>query len=461
LYHIHMASEITKAIKFLSDEKGLDHTIVMEALEIALAAAFRKDFGNRQQNVQVKFDPETGDMVVWDEKLVVEDIAEDVLEKAQEELADRREVARKEERELTEEEVADLPHYNPKSEIMISEAKEHQKKIKVGETIKIDLEVPGDFGRMAAQTAKQVIIQKVREAERNNVFDDFKDQEHGVVQGTISRKDRTGNTLVDLGKITGILPIAEQVQGEFLRPGTIMQFYVVSVAMGKRGPEIMLSRSSNKMVETVFDQEIPEIGSGEVIIKSIARDPGRRAKVAVHTEDENIDPIGSCIGQRGSRITTIINELGGEKIDVIQWNDNAEEFIKQALSPAKVDRVELNDETKEAKVFVAGDQFSLAIGRGGQNVRLAAALTGWKIDVEQEGGEVVESEDGEESTETSEETSEEASEEKTEEAVEEKVEEAPKEEVAEEATEETATEEAPEEESAEETEEEKKDEAEA
>lgn len=393
-----MASEITKAIKFLSDEKGLDFDTVMEALELALAAAYRKDFGNRQQNVQVKFDAETGDMEVWDEKIVVEDIPEEELEKAQEELALRREEARKEDRELTEEEVADLPQYNPKNEMMLREAKEHKADAELGETIKIPLEVPGDFGRMAAQTAKQVIIQKVREAERNSVFEDFKEEQGRVVQGTVQRKDRNGNTLVELGKITGILPATEHVQGEFLRPGAVMQFYVVSVEMGKRGPEIVLSRSSNKMVESVFEQEIPEITSGEVIIKSIARDPGRRAKVAVYTEDDSIDPIGSCIGQRGSRISTIINELGGEKIDVILWNDDAEEFIKQALSPAKVDRVELNDADKEAKVFVAEDQFSLAIGRGGQNVRLASSLTGWKIDVEQEGGTPSSEEEGEESS---------------------------------------------------------------
>lgn len=380
-----MASEITKAIKFLSDEKDLDQAVIMGALEIALAAAYRKDFGNKQQNVQVKFDPETGDMKVWDEKEVVEDVEEEVLEKAQEELADRREKARIEDRELTEEEVEDLPHFNPKTEIMLSEAKEHKKTSKVGDILIIDLELPGDFGRMAAQTAKQVIIQKVREAERNSVFEDFKEQEGGVVQGTVHRRDRGGNVLIDLGKINGILPQNEQVHGEFLRPGARMQFYVVSVDIGKRGPEIILSRSSSKMVESVFEQEIPEISNEAVKIKRIARDPGFRSKVAVWTDDEGIDPIGSCIGQRGSRITTIISELGGEKIDVIMYSDNVEQFIKNALSPAKVSSVFLDQDSKEAKAYVAEDQFSLAIGRNGQNVRLAAELTGWKIDVVQDG----------------------------------------------------------------------------
>jgi N utilization substance protein A len=203
--------------------------------------------------------------------------------------------------------------------------------------------------------------------------------------------------IVDLGKIIGIVPSSEQVRRDFYRPGTRMKFYVLSIDMGPRGPEIVLSRSSNKMVESVFEHEIPEVAEGSVEIKGIARDPGNRSKVAVYTDDESIDPIGACIGQRGSRITTIIDELGGEKIDVIQWSDDASSFIKQALSPAKVSAVELSEEEKEATVKVEEDQFSLAIGRGGQNVRLAAALTGWKIKVVQEGAEVeVSSEEGEE-----------------------------------------------------------------
>lgn len=389
-----MSSEISKAIQFLCQDKGLDYEVVLDALQTALAAAYRKDFGNRQQNVMVKFDPETGDMEVWDEKIVVEDVPEEELLKAQEELTARREKAREENRDLTEEELADLPAYNPKTDIMISEAKKVKKGAKLGDTIRIDLEVPGDFGRMAAQTAKQVIIQKIREAERKNVFEDFQGQAGHIVQGTIQRRDRSGAVIVDLGKITGILPQTEQVSRDQYRPGARMRFFVVSVDMGVRGPEIVLSRSSNAMVQEVFEQEIPEIGSGDVEIKAIARDAGSRSKVAVFTGDETIDPIGACIGQRGSRITTIIDELGGEKIDVIMWNTKTEEFIKNALSPAKVSRVELNQDTKEAKTYVAEDQFSLAIGRNGQNVRLAAALTGWKIDVvEETNGVSVSSED--------------------------------------------------------------------
>lgn len=376
-------SEITKAIKIICDEKGLTYESVMEAVEAAMAAAYRKDFGNRQQNVKVKFDPETMAMEVWDEKEVVEDIDEETLLKAQEELTKRREEAQKANRELTEEEMADLARFNPKTQIMITPAKEHSKKAKVGETIKIKLEVPGDFGRMAAQTAKQVVIQRLREAERNSVYDELKDQVGQIIFGIVQRRDRTGAMIIDLGKTTAMLPANEQIFGEQYRPGVRLRFLIEKVEMGQRGLEVILSRGSKKMVETIFAEEIPEISAGSVEIKGIARDAGHRSKVAVFTSDETIDPIGACIGQRGSRITTIIEGLGGEKIDIIQFSSDPAEYIKHALSPAKVTAVSLNEESKEAAVYVAGDQFSLAIGRGGQNVRLAAELTGWKLNVVQ------------------------------------------------------------------------------
>lgn len=378
-------SEISKSIQIICDEKGLNYDVVIEAVESALAAAYRKDFGNRSQNIKVKFDPETGDMQAWDVKLVVADIEPEKLEADQTELSRRREEARKEERELTEEEISDLTQFNPKTEMMLTQAKEVKKSVKVGETLEIPLEIPGDFGRMAAQTAKQVIIQKLREAERGNVFEDFKKQEGKIVQGTVQRRDRNGNLIVDLGKITGLVTPEEQIPREMHRPGARVKFYVQKVEMGARGPEIILSRASKNIVEEVFKQEIPEINEGLVVIKDIARDPGNRSKVSVSTDDESVDPIGTCIGQRGSRITTIITELGGEKIDVIQYNTNTEEYIKQALSPAKISSVELNDATREATAKVAPDQFSLAIGRNGQNVRLAADLTNWTIKVVQEG----------------------------------------------------------------------------
>ncbi len=377
-------SEITKAIQALCDEKNLSYDAVMETIEAALAAAYRKDFGNKQQNIKVKFDPETADMKAWDIKTVVEDIDAEVLEKAQEELAERREKAREEERELTEEETADLPRFNPKLELMLSEAKKIKKSAKVGDVLEIDLEIPHEFGRMAAQTAKQVIIQKIREAERNIVFGDFKTQEGQVIVGTIQRVEGR-KVLVDLGKITGIMPSDQQIYSERYRPGARMKMYVVSVEMTQRGPEIILSRSHPGMVRAVFAESVPEVGDGRIEIKGIARDAGFRSKVAVATKDESIDPIGSCIGQRGSRITTIIEELGGEKIDVIQYNEDAAQYITKALSPAKVVSVELSEAEKTAKVLVGSEQYSLAIGRGGQNVRLASELTGWKINVVQDG----------------------------------------------------------------------------
>ena len=378
-------SEIKKAIQFLCDEKNLPYESVMEAIEFALAAAYRKDFGNKQQNIKVKFDPETGDMKAWDIKTVVEDISEEALEAAQDELTKRREKAKEEGRELTEEETADLPHFNPKMELMISAAKEINKKAKVEEVMEITLEIPSEFGRMAAQTAKQVIIQKIREAERGIMFNDFKGQEGQLMMGTIQRAEAR-KVLVDFGKVAGVLLADQQNSRDHYRPGARMKFLLLAVQMTPRGPEIILSRSDVGMVREVFKQEIPEISDGKIEIKGIAREPGFRSKVAVFTTDEAIDPVGSCIGQRGSRINTIIEELDGEKIDIIQYSEEAREYISHALSPAKVLGVKLDEANKVAEVSVAPDQFSLAIGRNGQNVRLAAQLTGWKINVVEEGG---------------------------------------------------------------------------
>ena len=382
---LYFMSEITKAIQHLCDEKSLPYDSVMEAIEFALAAAYRKDFGNKQQNIKAKFDPENASMKVWDIKTVVNDIAEDVLAAAQAELIARREKARAENRELTEEDLADLPRFNPKLEMMKTSAKEIKKDAKVGDVLEIVLEIPSEFGRMAAQTAKQVIIQKLREAERNMVFDDFKTQQGQIIMGTLQRVEGR-KVLVDLGKITGILPLDQQVRRDIYRPGARMKFLVLLVEMSPRGPQIILSRSDVAFVKEIFKQEIPEINEGVIEIKGIARDSGFRSKVAVATNDEAIDPVGSCIGQRGGRINTIIEELGGEKIDIISFSEDAETYVAKALSPAKVAGVKLNETEKSADVFVKPEQFSLAIGRGGQNVRLAAELTGWHIKVKEEGG---------------------------------------------------------------------------
>lgn len=375
-------SEITKAIQFICEDKGLAPEAVLETIEVALAAAYRKDFGNKLQNIKVKFDPETGDMKVWDEKVVVEDADVEAQEAAFAAYLERKIAAEAKGEEFVEEEPI---RFNPKNEIMVKDAVAVKSDAAIGDVIVTPLEVPSEFGRMAAQTAKQVIIQKLREAERETIFGDFKDKEGAILTGTVQRREPRG-VLVDFGKISGIVPPEEQMRGEQYIPGHRIKVYVVSVAMGSRGPEIILSRSHTGMVQRIFEKEIPEIAAGVVVIRGIAREAGVRSKVAVATEDEGIDPIGSCIGQRGSRIQVVIDELGGEKIDIIAYDEDPQTYIAHALSPAKVGNVELHETEKTAVVSVSADQFSLAIGRGGQNVRLAAQLTGWKINVVQDGG---------------------------------------------------------------------------
>ncbi|MDP2830600.1 MAG: transcription termination factor NusA, partial [bacterium] len=242
------------------------------------------------------------------------------------------------------------------------------------------LSVPDAYGRMAAQTAKQVIIQKLREAEREMIFNEFKEKEHEVVAGVIQRHEGR-IVLVDLGKAVGILPNDEQIRGEQYNPGQRIKVFIKEVNITSRGPEIILSRTSDEILKKVFYLEIPEISNGLVEIKSVAREAGSRSKVAVSATSENVDPIGSCVGQRGARIQTIISELGGEKIDIIEYNENLAKFIANALSPAKTISVDIDEKNKKATVKVAEDQLSLAIGRDGQNVRLAARLTGWRIDI--------------------------------------------------------------------------------
>ena len=388
-----MSSEITKAIQFICEDKGLTAEAVLDTIQIALGAAYRKDFGNKLQNVQVKFDPETGDMQVWDEKTVVPDVDVEAQEAFFQEYLTRKVDVEAKGETLAEEAP---PRFNPKNEMMLKDAEAAQAGAAVGDVLKLPLEVPAAFGRMAAQTAKQVIIQKLREAERSTIFDDFKTKEGEIIAGTVQRREARG-VLVDFGKISGIIPPQEQIQNEYYVPGHRIKVYVVSVAQGTRGPEIILSRSHTAFVARIFEAEIPEVASGVVKIQGIAREAGVRSKVAGATDDENIDPIGSCIGQRGSRIQVIIDELGGEKIDIIAYDADPKTYLAHALSPAKVHAVELNEEEKVAIVRVTADQFSLAIGRGGQNVRLAATLTGWRINVVQEGesGETFSSEDSE------------------------------------------------------------------
>lgn len=393
-----MSSEIESAIRQICEEKGLSYDAVIETIESALSAAYRKDYGNKMQNLEAEFDSSTGGVRLFDVKTVVEDIAPEELEKMQARQAE--EVARREaekasqgfaprsrDRDDVEEgtllEGEGAITFNPKTEIMFSDARVLKLDTKAGDIIRTELPLPGEFGRMAAMTAKQVITQKLREAEREIIFSEYKEQEGEVLIGTVQRREGRV-VLVDLGRTTGIMLPEDQVRGENYNAGDRIKVYVREVSLGNRGPQILLSRSSEQLVRILFDLEIPEIADGTVEIKEIAREAGARSKVAVTSKDDSIDPIGSCIGQRGIRIQTIINELGGEKLDVIEWSEDPQTFIINALAPAKIVRVDLNDNTKEAIAIVNTDQLSLAIGRGGQNVRLAAKLSGWKVSVRED-----------------------------------------------------------------------------
>ncbi len=395
-------SEITNAIKQVCDEKGLSYDAVMETVESALAAAYRKDFGNKLQNIKVEFDPETGKIKAYDVKTVVEDLPdeEEKTQKEREEKEVKKDKDKKEDKKSDKDEKKDEKgedkdekesasnqeseeekrRFNPKIEIQLSDARKLKKTAKIDDVIRTKLEVPAAFGRMAAQTAKQVIIQKLREAEREMVYSEFKTKEDEVVSGIVQRME--GNrVLIDLGRAVGILPPEEQIPGEKYKPGDRLKVYIKEVNMMPRGAEIVLSRTSEEILKKVFYLEIPEISNSLIELKAVAREAGSRSKVAVIANSENIDPIGSCVGQRGARIQTIINELGGEKIDIIEYDEDSAKFIANALSPAKVADIQIDEENKKALVIVSPDQLSLAIGKGGQNARLAARLTEWKIDI--------------------------------------------------------------------------------
>ncbi len=385
-----------QAIKQISDEKGLSYESVLETIQAALAAAYRKDFGKKNQNIKIEFDPESGNLRAFDVKMVISDELAEVYAteeearlkaaEASEEKKPAPQVQPKEEvkaEESSPEEEKEL-RFNPKLHISLSEARKIKPDAELEEVITTELEVPGSFGRMAAQTAKQVITQRLREAERQNVFEEYKSKEHELINGVVQRREGRV-VLVDLGRATGVMLPDDQISGELYAPGSRIKVYVSSVQLTSRGPELLVSRASVEIVRKMFTLEIPEIAAGTVVIKDIAREPGARTKVAVYSTAPNVDPIGSCIGQRGTRIQTIITELGGEKIDIIQYDENPEKFIANALSPAKISSISLDESGHAATVTVFPDQLSLAIGRGGQNVRLAARLTGWKINVMEAG----------------------------------------------------------------------------
>ncbi len=369
---------INSVLDQLEEERGIPKEKVMEAIEMALATAYKKEYGKRGQIVRANFDLKSGGVEMNQIKIVVDDTKvfmdkeslEDALEEAEEKDDDR-------------------VLFNPEHHILLPDAQKIKKDAVVDDEIIFPLESKGDYGRIASQTAKQVIMQKIREAERSSVLKEFGEREDDIVSGTVQRVER-GNIFVDVGRAVGILPYEEQIPGERFNQGERVRAYLYKVEDGPKGVALRLSRSHPKFLVKLFENEAPELENETIEIKSVAREAGSRSKIAVATNDNYIDPVGSLVGQRGVRVATVTSELGGEKIDIIEWSEDPTEFIEDALSPAKIVSVEINEEAKEASVVVSEDQQSLAIGKGGQNVRLAAKLTGWRIDIKSVEGEEIE-----------------------------------------------------------------------
>ncbi len=385
----------TSSIAQIAEEKSISPEKILETIEMAIAAAYKKDYGKRGQIIKAKLDSGSGEVKFWQLKLVVDKnmiyseselLEEEKLKKkipssSLRELSQMEKKVEKKENPPAGGEDKKI-RFNSEKHIMIEEAKKINPKIKVDQELEIALEAKRDYGRIAAQTAKQVIMQRIREAEKEGIFSEYKSKEGEIISGIIQRVEGR-NVFLDIGKTLGILPREEQVSGEFYRPGQRLKVYLLKVEETPRGPVVFLSRAYPKIISKLFELEVPEISSGQVKIKSIAREAGSRSKVAVATEAEGVDPIGSCVGQKGTRVVAVINELAGEKIDIIEYDSEPEKYIANSLSPAKVLEVKIMPKNK-ALAIVPEDQLSLAIGKDGQNVRLAAKLTGWKIDVKSE-----------------------------------------------------------------------------
>lgn len=338
--------ELVLALEELENEKGIKKEYLIEAIETALVTAYKRNFDSAE-NVKVVMDNQTGAAHLYAVKEVVKAVEDSKLQ------------------------------------ISLDEAKKISKKLEIGDTVDIEM-IPKDFGRIAAQTAKQVIIQKLREAEREIVYTEFNDRKGEIVSGLVQKAD-SNIVVMDLGKLEGVMPKKEQIPTEHYKVNDKVRGYVLDVVKGLKGtPQVIVSRACPDYVRKLFEFEIPEIYEGLIEIKSVSRDAGYRSKVAVYSNNENIDPVGSCVGQKGVRIQNIINELNGEKIDVIEWNPDPSIYIASALLPAQVMAVDVKEEEKFAQVIVPDDQLSLAIGKSGQNARLAAKLTNWKIDIKSE-----------------------------------------------------------------------------
>ncbi|MDQ7844085.1 MAG: transcription termination factor NusA [Armatimonadota bacterium] len=342
-----MNLELKRALDEIHEQKGISKAVLIEALESALLTAYKKNYpGASAQSVRIEVDEATGEIRAYQIRTVVEKVEDEA------------------------------------TQIALEEVREWDPTAQVGEMVEIEV-TPRDFGRIAAQTAKQVWVQKIREAERDIVYKEFRDREGDIVTGQVQRIERK-NVYLDLGRIEAVLPPTEQIPRESYRQGERIKAYVVEVRQGTRGPQIVVSRTHPGLLKRLFELEVPEIYEGIVEIKAIAREAGARSKFAVASRDKNVDAVGACVGPKGTRVQAIVDELKGEKIDIVSWNPDQALFVAAALSPAKVTRVEIDEETKTARVIVPDNQLSLAIGREGQNARLAAKLTGWRIDIKSE-----------------------------------------------------------------------------
>jgi len=378
---------INSVLSELEEERGIPRESVIEAIGTALATAYKKEYGRRGQVVRAKIDMDTGTAEFYQVKFIVDDTrvwfpSED--EDGEEEAEDGKKIDKNAPTSEDDERV----RYDPEKHMLLEDAQRIKKDSKIDDEMIFPLEARDDFGRIAAQTAKQVIIQKIREAEKVSILGEFEGREGEIVAGSVQRIER-GNIFLDLGRAQAIMPYDEQIPGERFRQGERVRAYLYSVEEGPRGVVIRVSRSHPRFLLKLFELETPELAGGLIEIKAIAREPGSRSKIAVHAIDEQVDPVGALVGQRGVRVSTVMSELGGEKIDIIEWSEEESHFIEDALSPAKVLDVDVDEEEHRAVVEVAEDQQSLAIGRGGQNVRLAAKLTGWRIDIHSTQGDMV------------------------------------------------------------------------
>jgi transcription termination/antitermination protein NusA len=365
---------INSVVQQLEEERGIPKDKSLEAIALALATAYKKEYGKKGQIVRASFDSNSGQVEFWQVKIVV-DRNQVIMEGDEEEEID-----------LKEANLEDIKiRYNPEQHMLLEDARRIKRDAEIGDELVFPLETKADFGRIAAQTAKQVIIQKIREAEKVSVMGEYGQKEGEIVAGTVERVER-GVVHIDMGRAVGLIPYEEQIPTERWKTGDRIRAYLFAVEETPKGIVLKLSRAHPKFLAKLFETEAPEIAQGSVEIKAVAREAGSRSKIAVISHDAHIDPIGSLVGQRGVRVGTVTSELSGEKIDIVEWNEDPAIFIEEALSPAEIITIELNEKEHRAIVTVSEDEQSLAIGKGGQNVRLAAKLTGWKIDIKSMGG---------------------------------------------------------------------------